>query len=95
MSELTALNLYIMNIQFTTINKKEPSSDYQRDLWNSVENFIKKNARKKLDSFAKQLNILNLNIIIDMDRGIAIVNRENISEEVFLLVKNALRSKCK
>lgn len=94
MGELTTLDLYIMNINFTTINKKEPSSDFQRDLWNSVENFIKNNARRKLDSFAKQLNIIDLNIIIDMDRGVPIVNRENISEEVFLLVKSALRSKC-
>jgi len=82
-----------MKINFTTINKKDCTTDLQKKLWNGAEEFAKTNVMKKLESAAKYLGDLQISIIIDMGKGIPSVIQNDLTEEQFITAQRALHAK--
>lgn len=82
-----------MNILFTTINKKACTTELQNKLWNGAEHYMKDQVRKKLQCLTSYIGNLNISILIDMNKGFAIVLKNNLSEEQFLTAQRTLRNK--
>lgn len=82
-----------MKITFTTINKKDCTTDLQSQLWNGAEEFAKNNVIKKLQSAAFYLGDLQINILIDMAKGVSSIIQNDLTEEQFLTAQRALHAK--
>lgn len=82
-----------MKINFTTINKKDCTTDLQKKLWNGAEEFAKSNVMKKLESVAKYLGDHQINIIIDMGKGVPSIMKNDLTDEQFITAQRALHAK--
>lgn len=87
------LSTLIMNIIFTTINKKICTTDYQKKLWDGAESMAKNQVQKKMEMMKNYLGDLSINITIDMAKGIPSIVKNNLSEDQFLAAQQALHSK--
>lgn len=82
-----------MNILFTTINKKACTTELQQKLWNGAEQYMKDQARRKLQCLTSYIGNVNVSILIDMNKGFSSVLKNNLSEEQFLIAQRTLRNK--